>query len=96
MGLRRPSTTKDYEEMPGANIPDTENGIIRNSIHSRNSTPPNPIRRDFEMMTTSVSVVPDGELIEELAAPDGRSDFVVLMDINVDFVLFGNRQTHLQ
>lgn len=61
MGLRRPSTTKDYEEMPGANIPDTENGIIRNS--TRHSTPPHLGRRDFEMSTTSVSVVPDGELI---------------------------------
>lgn len=62
MGLRRPSTTKDYEEMPGVNIADTENGSIRSSTYSRSSLPNNNApRRDLEMITTSVSVVPDGK-----------------------------------
>lgn len=70
MGLRRPGVVKDYEEMPGANIPvTTVNGLSRPVHHhphhnSRNIGltengahtigPP-----DLEM--SSVSVVPDGK-----------------------------------
>lgn len=53
MGLRRAGVTRDYEEMPGANVPvpglDT-NGQINEHI----------IGQEFEM--ASVSVVPDGNL----------------------------------
>lgn len=63
MGLRRPSATKDYEEMPGTNV-----AVVGNSNLTRvagpyigfNSEHEHPIRSDLEM--SSVSVVPDGNL----------------------------------
>lgn len=72
MGLRRPGVVKDYEEMPGANIPvNASNGISR-SVHHHPHLPPHhhprnigliepgahPMGQDLEM--SSVSVVPDG------------------------------------
>ena len=52
MGLRRPGATKDYEEMPGENVPvpsaTLHTNIEANSIGSQ----------EFEL--ASVSVVPDG------------------------------------
>lgn len=64
MGLRRPGVVKDYEEMPGANIPvNVSNGIPRPMHHHpRNigliEPVAHPLGQDLEM--SSVSVVPDG------------------------------------
>lgn len=81
MGLRRPGVIKDYEEMPGANVPEpsmhTNHHVHHNHHHIHNARIQNhssqlPQRninqtgdmtmcQDLEM--SSVSVVPDGELI---------------------------------
>lgn len=56
MGLRRPGVTRDYEEMPGANVPITHHHIhYPNRINDIGS---HPMGQDLEM--SSVSVVPDG------------------------------------
>lgn len=57
MGLRRPGATKDYEEMPGANVPPTQN--IGYGAPS-GLDPINCLDQGFEL--ASVSVVPDGIL----------------------------------
>lgn len=63
MGLRRPGTTKEYEEMPGVNVPVTETDDGR-SNHTRSSTISDQVnRRDFELTSATVSVVPDGKHI---------------------------------
>jgi len=49
MGLRRSGVTKDYEEMPGANVPTGLEGVETNRDHPQ----------EFEL--SSVSVVPDGK-----------------------------------
>lgn len=61
MGLRRPGATKEYEEMPGVNVPVENGNGIRNGTH-RSTLPIQPNGRDrpFEMTTATVSVVPDG------------------------------------
>lgn len=53
MGLRRPGVTREYEEMPGTNVPKNlrVNNISEGISH--------PIAQDLEM--SSVSVVPDGK-----------------------------------
>lgn len=62
MGLRRPGTTKEYEEMPGVNVPVTENGNgIRSSARSTLPIQPNGRAREFELTSATVSVVPDGK-----------------------------------
>lgn len=71
MGLRRPGATKDYEEMPGTNLPiqSKNNHHINNHHHhhpQRNSLHHadlvnHTICQDLEM--SSVSVVPDGKYI---------------------------------
>lgn len=59
MGLRRPGATKDYEEMPGANVPPLQNlgfaapGSLHGGMDSSGG-----LDQGFEM--ASVSVVPDG------------------------------------
>lgn len=68
MGLRRPGVTKDYEEMPGANVPMPSKHIhhshLHNQTHSSTHIPRNTqagdlsVCQDLEM--SSVSVVPDG------------------------------------
>lgn len=68
MGLRRPGITKDYEEMPGANVPMPSKHIhhshLHNQSHSNAHLPRNQpagdlsVCQDLEM--SSVSVVPDG------------------------------------
>lgn len=50
MGLRRSGVTKDYEEMPGANVPTGLEAVETNRDH--------PLSQEFEL--SSVSVVPDG------------------------------------
>lgn len=50
MGLRRSGVTKDYEEMPGANVPTGLEAVETNREH--------PLSQEFEL--SSVSVVPDG------------------------------------
>lgn len=76
MGLRRPGVIKDYEEMPGANVPEPSMHTNHHH-HHHNSRIPNhssqlpqqnvhqtgdmTMCQDLEM--SSVSVVPDGELI---------------------------------
>lgn len=76
MGLRRPGVIKEYEEMPGANVPAPSkhtNHHHHHHHHSRNQnhTVQHPQRstlqtsdmstcQDLEM--SSVSVVPDGKL----------------------------------
>lgn len=58
MGLRRPGATKDYEEMPGNNVPPArDGGIPANSLHA-GIDPNNGLGQGFEL--ASVSVVPDG------------------------------------
>lgn len=70
MGLRRPGVTKDYEEMPGANVPIPSKHIHHghhhhnpnhlNSHSTRNTQAGDlSVCQDLEM--SSVSVVPDGE-----------------------------------
>lgn len=74
MGLRRPGVVKDYEEMPGANVPGTPSKQYQNHhnhhVHGQNQQNHHPQRnippsndmsicQDLEM--SSVSVVPDGE-----------------------------------
>lgn len=66
MGLRRPGATKDYEEMPGANLPIPSKNILHISNHhpQRNSLHHGDLMnhamcQDLEM--SSVSVVPDGK-----------------------------------
>ncbi|KAG4067693.1 hypothetical protein HA402_005465 [Bradysia odoriphaga] len=49
MGLRRSGVTKDYEEMPGANVPTGLETVEANREH--------PLSQEFEL--SSVSVVPD-------------------------------------
>lgn len=71
MGLRRPGVTKDYEEMPGANVPTPSKHLHSHHNHLHNQIHSNPhsqrsipqsndmsICQDLEM--SSVSVVPDG------------------------------------
>lgn len=71
MGLRRPGVTKDYEEMPGANVPMPSKHIHHTHLHnhSMHSNPHSQRNaqagdltvfgnQDLEM--SSVSVVPDG------------------------------------
>lgn len=71
MGLRRPgATTKEYEEMPGVNVPVTAavNGSNRQNSYSRSPTASviteqmNQMnQKDLELSTqATVSVVPDG------------------------------------
>lgn len=70
MGLRRPGVTKDYEEMPGANLPMPSKHIHHSHLHNQNHPnahlPRNTqagdlsVCQDLEM--SSVSVVPDGKL----------------------------------
>lgn len=55
MGLRRPGVTKDYEEMPGANVPPSQNNGFG---PPGGMEPSNGLDQGFEM--ASVSVVPDG------------------------------------
>lgn len=50
MGLRRSGVTKDYEEMPGANVPTGLESVEADREH--------PLSQEFEL--SSVSVVPDG------------------------------------
>lgn len=64
MGLRRPGAVREYEEMPGANVPlPTKNlhpqhhQILRGGLHHGDITS-HPIASGLEM--SSVSVVPDG------------------------------------
>lgn len=56
MGLRRPGATKDYEEMPGANVPPSQNVGLGASggIDAGGG-----LDQGFEL--ASVSVVPDGK-----------------------------------
>lgn len=54
MGLRRAGVPRDYEEMPGANLPVGVDGMPENLSHV--------IGQDFEL--ASVSVVPDGNIHE--------------------------------
>lgn len=76
MGLRRPGVIKEYEEMPGANVPGTPSktyqnpnnhnlhGQIHQTHHSQRTIPPSndmSICQDLEM--SSVSVVPDGKRV---------------------------------
>lgn len=65
MGLRRPGV-REYEEMPGANVPGIPSKPYQGHVHGqnqqqRNIPPPSDmsICQDLEM--SSVSVVPDGE-----------------------------------
>lgn len=68
MGLRRPGVTKDYEEMPGTNIPMPSKHIHHSHLHNQSHSSPHSQRgiqtgdlsvcQDLEM--SSVSVVPDG------------------------------------
>lgn len=51
MGLRRSGVTKDYEEMPGTNVPTGLEATEINRDH--------PLSQEFEL--SSVSVVPDGK-----------------------------------
>lgn len=58
MGLRRPGVTKDYEEMPGANVPPSQNiGLALHAGMDANGG----LDQGFEL--ASVSVVPDGNHI---------------------------------
>lgn len=67
MGLRRPGVTKEYEEMPGANVPMPSKHIHHSHLHNQNHSNTHLSRnggdlsvcQDLEM--SSVSVVPDGE-----------------------------------
>lgn len=68
MGLRRPGV-KDYEEMPGANVPMPSKHIHHGHHHNQNHLNSHSTRntqagdlsvcQDLEM--SSVSVVPDGK-----------------------------------
>lgn len=69
MGLRRPGVGKDYEEMPGANVPPLakshrhhhqlhQNISPRTHLHHNSDIGSHPMGHDLEM--SSVSVVPDG------------------------------------
>lgn len=63
MGLRRPGVIKDYEEMPGANVPVPSKNLhhtSRISIHHHGDIGSHPMGHDLEM--SSVSVVPDGNI----------------------------------
>lgn len=69
MGLRRPGVTKDYEEMPGANVPmpskhihhsHLHSQIHGNSPHSHRSTQVDDLNVCQNLEMSSVSVVPDG------------------------------------
>lgn len=72
MGLRRPGVIKDYEEMPGANVPPgrvhvnmtehqaTAGGATIMDAHQHNGG----LGQEFEM--ASVSVVPDGKKILQI------------------------------
>lgn len=71
MGLRRPGVTKDYEEMPGTNVPMPSKHIHHSHLHNQINSSPHLQRnthqasdltvcQDLEM--SSVSVVPDGML----------------------------------
>lgn len=69
MGLRRPGVTKEYEEMPGANVPISSTYIHHSHLHKHSPSNPHVQRntqagdltvcQDLEM--SSVSVVPDGK-----------------------------------
>lgn len=72
MGLRRPGVIKDYEEMPGTNVPASPKHLHSHHNHLHNQIHSNPhsqrsipqsndmsICQDLEM--SSVSVVPDGK-----------------------------------
>lgn len=82
MGLRRPGVTKDYEEMPGANVPMPSKHIhhshLHNQSHSNVHLPRNTpagdlsVCQDLEM--SSVSVVPDGN--ERLALKSIRDALI--------------------
>lgn len=78
MGLRRPGIIKDYEEMPGTNVPDpsmhtnhNHNHHLHNSRNQNHSTqlPQRHVNQTVDMTVcqdlemSSVSVVPDGALI---------------------------------
>lgn len=54
MGLRRSGVTKDYEEMPGTNVPTGLEAVETNRDHT--------LSQEFEL--SSVSVVPDGILFD--------------------------------
>lgn len=66
MGLRRPGVGKDYEEMPGENVPPKtlhyhhlhQNSAPRPNVHHNSDIGSHPMGHDLEM--SSVSVVPDG------------------------------------
>lgn len=68
MGLRRPGLTKEYEEMPGANVPmpskHTHLSHLHNQTHANSHSQRSAqagdlsVCQDLEM--SSVSVVPDG------------------------------------
>lgn len=72
MGPRRPGLTKEYEEMPGANVPISSTHIHHNHLHNHSIHPrSNPhVQRNTqagdltvcqELEMSSVSVVPDGK-----------------------------------
>lgn len=61
MGIRR--SGKDYEEMPGTNVPVTQRIPDPDDYMPPSST-------DFEMFASSVSVVPDGKKKDQLYARD--------------------------
>lgn len=68
MGLRRPGVTKDYEEMPGANVPMPSKHIhhshlhsqIHSNLHSQRSSQAGDLTVCQDLEMSSVSVVPDG------------------------------------
>lgn len=74
MGLRRPGVGKDYEEMPGANVPPLrknhhhhhlhQNISPRTHLHHNGDIGSHPMGHDLEM--SSVSVVPDGLYLNEI------------------------------
>lgn len=55
MGLRRPGVPKDYEEMPGTNLPSGSDGLPASELNAHSSV----LDQQFEF--ASVSVVPDGK-----------------------------------
>lgn len=54
MGIRRPGATRDYEELDGVNVQNSQTNINGTGIINNNHLAP----PEFEL--ASVSVVPDG------------------------------------